>query len=244
MQEGIMRLAIVIMTVTVGMTFLLASCTDNDVISNPVKTGENVSECVRAFYCDLDENSQLNSGKELRYASATGRIATVEFIGVGSGESVSVSTDDSSCFAVLLDSGLYDIIVECRHAFPDTFPNVWLRHDTILDLKIEYDWMMADTMIFLLSYYPASDSLSVNQEMEILAEVNRQSGNVLILNEAFREVQVDDILDKSYVLYNVPIDSRFTPWESYDIVASVADNPDNNFPETFQATLSFFPCLD
>lgn len=196
----------------------------------------SVTGQVRAFLCELDEGSWNNVGHELWYTVATGKKATVKFIRL-TGLTFAVQTDDSSAFELLLDSGAYTIVVECSHAYPDTFYNVYFAKDTTIDLKILYDYLDPSHVVFTFVYGSPGDTLHQIDELNTLKRLNALVGSMFAVHNAARNI------NSGYVYYSAPTNQPYEVWQAYEASWRVVENKAYSFPDHFSIVPLGYPCL-
>ncbi|MFH2036288.1 MAG: hypothetical protein ABIJ45_07795 [Candidatus Zixiibacteriota bacterium] len=119
-------------------------------------------------------------------------------------------TDDSSDFSIELDTGVYRIIYECGHMFPDTFYNFYIFSDTNIDVTLAYMMERHDSLKFAFRYSDASDSLGDSEEYTLLDNLNYFMGFPFDLENA----RVERYLSSRYsVIYHVKVDSNTYAWQ-------------------------------
>jgi hypothetical protein len=226
-----------------ALIIAVISCTDEYTIVCPhggERSGSlTVSGQVRAFWCFLNEYDWNNARRELRYTVATGERATVNFIRL-SGLTFSVQTDDSSSFETTLDSGAYTIVVECGHAYPDTFFNVCIINDTIMDIRILYDYLCSDSITYQFQYQSIDDTLPEADERQYLVTLNQFLGGMFDPFGASRRV-IDIGFFGTYVHYGAPVNPPNKVWQVYEASRKVLTNPAYQLPENLSVEpLTYF----
>jgi len=146
----------------------------------------------------------------MRFASQTGEKAKISFLRL-SGLGFAGFTDDSSRYDWYLDEGAYVIILETGYFWPpDTFSNVYLGRDTVIDMNFIFDYLDADSMTISFYYDNKADSLPVDSEWYYIRVLNgRLHGNLQISGFTpplgLRVVQYGLFWPSSYVTYEVAI---------------------------------------
>ena len=179
-----------ILTAILLLPLLFANCGD-DKPTSPKRTPDNRIEITGQvfLYRCWSKDDPMNNPPEwdYRYSYRTRETARVSFVDSSSGNAT-VSICDSSGFSALLDSGLYDIIVETGSGYPDTFFAVPITAPDTLTLDIFADWEPSSRFYATFSYRPASDSLGEVAEREWLQTVAQTLGNDLLdVNSAKRD---------------------------------------------------------
>ncbi len=224
-----------------GCLFLLffQGCTEKKYILSDNKielTGE-----VLAYYC---YGEYRVPSYDKRYSVNTGRPAVVSFVSE-SGGIQSTTTDDSSSFRMFVDSGMYDVIVETGHTFPDTFPDVLITKDTILEFTIYFNWFNDDTVWVYFVYSSPNDTLGLAVEVEHIKRLNYLIGGDFKEIFESREVIIYDFpFDTSvYVRYGMPVVQGAYVFDVSERSYILLKTPELGFPVGMFVEISFYACL-
>ena len=219
--------------ICIGLAAAFVSCTEKETIVCPQEDDlthmVKVSGQVRAFRCLPYEDDYNNLGKELRYTVATGERATVKFVRL-TGLTFALETDDSSAFSLLLDSGAYTIVVDCPHAYPDTFFNMYFSSDTVLDLRILYDYLDSDSIHFSFNYRFQYDTLGEVEERACLGRLGSYIGGMFEARAAGRKIYYNELIGW-YVYYAAPMVQPYRVWQAYERSERIVGNPAYDFPD-------------
>lgn len=225
------------------LTVILLSgiaCNDNrsPFSNDPPKDANSVEinglvESIVCFDLNLPIDSQVSP-----YAISFKQSASLRFI-KNNGTSFSFTTNDSSLFTASIDTGIYSIVIESGHTFPDTLPNIRLVNDTIMDILIQIDYLSSDSINLYFSYDKFSDTLGQESELQFLESLNGQLNNALILTDMKR---------KDYpwpaINYRVSIRDGIPVWAVSEAIRKLMEilvTPPNM---TLSADPDFFACLD
>lgn len=176
------------------------------------------------------------------YAIEYQHYATLRFVR-SDGTIFSIRTDDSSMFAVSVDTGTYSVILESGHTFPDTLRDIRLVRDTVLDFLLTIDYLSADTINLQFSYSITGDSLGRAAELQFLSILNVRLGDALQLDGANRVVTELSIIGRVVVNYRTPVREGLQIWSVSQSIRYLTDNGIVTEPAKFSAGPDYFPCL-
>ncbi len=224
--------------------FYLQACTEKKYI---VQSGTiELTGLVLACYCDpCGSGWDPNPEYETRYSVVTGKEAMVSFV-AQSGNMCSISTDDSSGYSIFLDSGIYNIIVETGHSYPDTLLNVPIQKDTAINLSIEFAWLVDDTVWINFRYENVIDTIGMSGEIYDLKKLNYLIGGGFQEVFDIREVKTYDFIDDTitYVIYSIPVNPDRYLWEVFERSFKLMQTPDIGFPAGMSIWYAAYICQD
>jgi len=215
---------------------LFQGCTEKKYIF--IENKIELSGEVLAYYCYYE-----TWGRDERYSVNTGKPAKVSFVSQ-SGDMCSINTDDSSGYNIFLDSGIYNIIVETGHSYPDTLFDVSVQKDTAINLSISYAWLVDDTAWINFKYENVLDTMGKASEVEVLKKLNYLEGGGFQEIFDIREVKTYSFIDGTftYVIYSIPVNPDRYLWEVYERSYRLLQTTELGFPAGMGIGLSWYIC--
>ncbi len=200
-----------------------SGCNKSDKVTDPEPTVLLRGE-VLAYWCAIDDP---NGSYDRRYSAETGLPASIDLID-SQDQIRTIQTNDTSAFSVRLDTGSYQIIVRTAYAYPDTLGVTHLTGDTLMQLKILYDYLWVDTIYVAFVYAGTSDTSNYIRETQRFAFLDQSLPGMLNLSPMTRVTYVDAVRDSCAARYTLRVKSPFAVWEAIDgINGVVRQNPDS-----------------
>ena len=226
---GVSLLILIVLTVL--------SCSEDDHTVTGGMTGDyQLTAQVLGYECSWPRNPYGDH----RYTVTTGgrARASVYREGVLIGREFA---DDSSFIRLPLDSGVYDIILESDHTYPDTFRNVTIEQDSFRYFEIIYSFWRPE-VCFLYHYDYIGDSLGYQKEWLYITELTGELADMFDLKYFEREVNFYGIFDSSlYVYYWIPVTERYFPWFAFEEISEVYDLGRDRFAD-ISISMAFLIC--
>ena len=200
-----------------------SGCGKSSRVTEPVQTAQ-FSGKLLAFWCTIDNP---NGTYDRRYSVETGLAASIDLID-SHNRTRTVLTDDTSGFSARIDTGSYNIVVRTAYAFPDTFGVTRIVRDTLIPLKILYDYLWVDTIYVSFVYAGTTDTANYILEARRFSFLDQSLPGVLNLSPMTRTTFVDVVRDSCAAQYQIRVMSPFAVWEGVDgINRIIRQNPDS-----------------
>lgn len=189
-------------------SLVIISCDEEKIVSGDIKeTGKvEVSGIVYRYYCN--EVNAYNGS--LRYTISTGYKAFIRF--QNSEKGYIFSTNDSSDYTGMIDTGTYNVVVECAHTINDTIGIVNIVNDTTIDSWFPLIWLCPDSLYLKFGYDSIEDSIGDSAEIYYLNFLDLHLGQVLDLENPIIDRYVG-VMDKYYVSYRCKVDDSYYSWQ-------------------------------
>lgn len=150
----------------------------------------------------------------------------------------SVETNKYSEFRLNVEPGNYNIMVETPHSFAKYYGAVEILNDTVMALKVTYDFFVIDSLVIDF-YYGTMDNppliaFSEEYERAQLAALNEMIGYRLSLDGAVRFASDDLFTNYIYTSYRIPLAENVYTYDAFIRADMLLRSGMSEFPSQMQ----------